>query len=319
VDRLPLVSVRTFAVVARLLSISRAAEELSVTPSAVSHQIKSLETYLGITLFHRERNRLRLTATGQQYMAQVTEGLLALARATKTAKATKGQQVLRIAAPASFAVLWLIDRVGRFMKQHPGIAVNLTTMSERAPLLQGAFDLAFWYGGGTLHGLSIDSLGANRVFPICKPQLVKGEHGLRSPSDLARCTLLDSGDDSYYGSREDRQPAWFRWLHAAGMADVTAARTLSFTPRMLMHQAVLAGVGVGVSRSLLAVDALSRRDVVVPFGPAWTVPTTYNLVIPSQVAKRKDIATFREWILAEAATSVRTLEKMLNRRRSLHR
>src|SRR5688572_27710483 len=137
VERLPLTSVRTFAVVARLLSISRAAEELNVTPSAVSHQIKVLEAYLSASLFKREKNKLKLTPAGEIYMSQVSEGLLLLAQATKTIKAAKGQQVLRIAAPPSFALLWLVERIGRFLDHHPEIGINLTTVPDLPPLLPG--------------------------------------------------------------------------------------------------------------------------------------------------------------------------------------
>ena len=315
VERLPLASVRTFAVVARLLSITRAAEELNVTPSAVSHQIRILEQYLGTSLFRRERNRIRLTPSGQQYMAQVSEALLVLTRATSAIKAAKGQQTLRICAPPSLAGLWLIERMGRFMKAHPDIVLTLTATAspEPPPLLQGAFDVAFWYGGGTVPGLSVDALGPNFVFPICKPAFIKGDHALRAPSDLARCTLVDSTDEAYYQYKEPRQPGWHAWLHAAGLPELTARKHLDFTPRLLMHMAVVAGLGVGISRSLLAVDSLRRREVVVPFGPAVPQSITYNLVYATHAGKRKDVATFRDWMLAEAQSSAKKLDKIVKR------
>jgi LysR family glycine cleavage system transcriptional activator len=110
-DRLPLGSVRTFAVVARLLSITRAAEELNVTPSAVSHQIRVLEEYLSTRLFRREKNKITLTAAGEQYLSQVSEGLALVAQATDSLKGAKGVPVLRVAAPPSLAYLWLIGRL----------------------------------------------------------------------------------------------------------------------------------------------------------------------------------------------------------------
>jgi LysR family transcriptional regulator, glycine cleavage system transcriptional activator len=158
VERLPLGSVRTFAVVARLLSITRAAEELNVTPSAVSHQVRVLEEFLGTPLFRREKNRIALTSAGQQYLAQASEGLLVLARATQTIKSAKGQHALRVAAHPSLAYLWLIDRLARFMKSHPDIPITVTAVPDPAPLMHGAFDIAFWYGSGNLPGLHVDPL-----------------------------------------------------------------------------------------------------------------------------------------------------------------
>jgi len=314
VERLPLTSVRTFAVVARLLSISRAAEELNVTPSAVSHQIKVLEDYLSASLFRREKNQLKLTAAGQLYMSQVSEGLLLLAQATKTIKAAKGQQALRIAAPPSFAVLWLVDRIARFLKQHPDIGIDLTTVPDLPPMQPGGgFDLGFWYGSGMLSGLSTDSLGANCAFPICAPRMLEAEHGIRSHADLKRHTLLDSNDEAYYNYKEPRQPGWDRWLSAAGIRQLERARVLSFTPRLVMHRAVAAGVGVGMSRSLLAADALAAKDLAVPFGPVLPLSVTYHMVYASNIGRRKDVATFREWICAEAAASRKKVDRALKR------
>jgi LysR family glycine cleavage system transcriptional activator len=295
------------------MSITRAAEELNVTPSAVSHQIKVLEDYLGVPLFHRQKNKLKLTTAGERYMAQVSEALLLLARATNTIKSARSEQILRIAAPASLATLWLVRRLCRFSKAHPDITLTVTASSGSPTLLEGSFDIGFWYGSGVIPGLSIEPLGQNRVFPICKPTLMQGEHALRTSADLQRCTLLDSSDEAYYRYKEPRQPGWSGWLQSAGLSQTNGARQMNLTPRMLMHGAVTAGAGVGLSRSLIAVDGLAAREIAVPFGPALPLSTTYNLVFPSHLAKRKDIAAFREWVIAEAASSTRRVERMLKR------
>jgi len=311
VDRLPLTSVRTFAVVARLLSVTRAAEELSVTPSAVSHQIRLLEEYLSVRLFEREKNRLSLTPAGQQYMAQVSEGLLLLSQATKALKAAKGQQ-LRIVSPPSLALLWLVDRIKRFSEHYGSIAIHLTTSYDLPPLL-GSFDFGFWYGAGTLTGLTVESLGTNCVFPICKPSMMQGERALRSPSDLCMHTLLDSSDETYYRYRQPRQPGWERWFQAAGLRNYNSATTLNFTPRMLMHKGVAAGLGVGLSQSLLSVDALAKHTIAVPFGPAVPFAATYHMVYAPHIAKRTEAAAFREWISIEASKSRAKLQELLKR------
>lgn len=310
-QRLPLSSVRTFAVVARLLSISRAAEELNVTPSAVSHHIKVLEEYLSARLFKREGNKLRLTPSGQLYMAQVSEALLLLSHATKSIKAVKGQQSIRVAASPSFAELWLVERIARFMENHHDIAIHLTAIPDPPALVQGTFDVGFWYGGGLLPDLAAESLGANCVFPVCTPGMLNGNDPLRSPADLARHTLLDSVDEAYYKQREPGQPRWHQWLGAAGAIQATSARTVNFTPRSVLHKAVMSGMGVGLTRTLLAVDALRARRLAVPFGPVIRVAPTYHLIYSPNVGRRKDVTAFRDWIHAEADTSRARIQKFL--------
>jgi len=310
-ERLPLSSVRMFVVVARLLSISRAAEELNVTPSAVSHQMKVLESYLGATLFRRERNRLSLTAAGQQYMLHCSEGLTLLSRATRAIRAAKGQQILRVGAPASIAALWLVSRLGRFMERHPEISLHLTACANLPALLHASVDVGLLYGHCTLAGWSCEPLGENRLFPVCSPALLKGADAPRTPADLARCVLLDSSDETYYA--EPRQPGWHGWLEAAGVPEVNGTKHLAFTPRALMHPAVRAGYGIGLTRTLLAIDALVAREIVLPFGPAPVQPLTYQLACTDQAAKRTDVAAFREWVLEEARGSTKQFESILRR------
>lgn len=310
-ERLPLASVRTFAVVARLSSISRAAEELSVTPSAVSHQIRILEEFLGVALFHRQKNRLKLTAAGERYMSETAEALQILSRATKAIKTRHAAHVLRIGVPPSLAALWLVPRLASFTRAHPDISLTIIASPEPAFHIGSSFDAAIWYGHGTIAGLSVDSLGRNRVFPICKSTMTTGPHALREPSDLKRCTLLDSADEAYHRYPEPRQPRWAEWLSVAGASRVNGAPEMNLTPRLLMHTAVTAGLGVGLSRSLLAVDALAAGEIAVPFGPALPLALTYNFVASPQHLKRKDLAALREWMLAQAATSHRDLERLL--------
>ena len=310
-ERLPLGSVRTFAVVARVLSITKAAEQLSVTPSAVSHQIKVLEGYLGTALFEREKNRLHLTPEGRHFLSQASEALSMLSCATRTLKTRKPHQTLRIGSTPSFAQLWLIPRLARFSAAHPNIAVAVTGIPDPAAVQSDCFDVAVWYGSGGVRERATEPLGTDRVFPICNRSGVHGTHCPATPADLTRCTLLDSADDIYHRWREPRQPSWTEWLQAAGLNDVAARKYLFFTPRVLMHSAVAAGLGVGLSRSLLAVDAIESGTVVVPFGPVLQHANTYNLVYPRHYGKRKDVAAFREWIHHEAAKSNQRLDRLL--------
>ena len=312
-ERLPLSSVRTFVVVARLLSFSRAADKLHVTPSAVSHQIRALEQYLGVPLFHRTKNALSLTSAGERYMVDASEALLLLTRATQAVRRTPQRQVLRIGAPPTLASLWLAPRLPSFQKAHPEIALTVTASADPPPLLRDSLHIALWYGDGAIPGFVVDPLGQNRIFPICSPALTQGEHALRSAADLKHHTVLDSSDETYYQDRGVKQIGWPEWLRAAGLQRVAGARDMNLSPGMLMHNAVKAGAGVGLSRSLVALDALVEREIAVPFGPAVPLTTTYNLAFPAEHGKRKDLAAFREWVMAEAQASTQQIERLLKR------
>jgi LysR family glycine cleavage system transcriptional activator len=129
---------------------------------------------------------------------------------------------------------------------------------------------------------------------------MKGAHPLRMPADLRYHALLESSDDEYYDAAN---PGWQGWLQAAGVPDASSERYLSFSPRFLMQQAVVEGLGVGLSRTLLAADFLERRQLICPFGPVLTLSSWYSLVCPEPTAERPDIVAFRDWLLAEAQES----------------
>jgi LysR family glycine cleavage system transcriptional activator len=199
------------------------------------------------------------------------------------------------------------------MKAHPEVAVSVTAVADLPPLLQGLFDAGFWYGHGKLPGVHAEPLVGNYAFPICKPAFLKGDHALRSPADLARCTLLESSDEAYYQYKEPRQPAWAEWLRSAGVPAVTGVRSLNFTPRLMVHRAVTAGAGVGLSRTLLAVDAIEAKEVVVPFGPGLPQTATYHLLHATNLSRRRDVAAFRNWVLSEVEASASKIARLLRR------
>ena len=297
---LPLNAVRVFAAVGRLQSFSRAARELHVTASAVSHQIRSLENYLGVSLLHRNGSHVEITHEGRVYLGQVLEGLSQLARATRALKAAKGERILRVSCAPNFSALWLLRRIGRFTAAHPEIGLALIASRNLVDMHNGEYDFAIRYGKAVHEGFRCDLLSANELFPVCSPKLLKGAHPLRTPADLRHYALLECNDDEYFDAAN---PGWQGWLQAADVPEVTSARYLSFSPRFLMQQAVMDGLGVGLSRTLLAADSLESRQLVCPFGPVITLSSWYYLVCPEATAERPDIVAFREWLLAEARDS----------------
>ena len=312
-ERLPLASLRTFSAVARLLSVTRAAEELHVTPSAVSHHLKALEDYVGTKLLKRAGNRISLTPAGARYANELEDALFVLANATRAVKAARDRVRIRIGCPPSIAMLWLVPRVSRYMREHPELSLAVTMSSEGSSIspMGSEYDMHVCYGRPDRTGWRVFKLGGNnRFFPICSPRLYE-EAGLQSPSSLADHALLDSSDETYYRRREPRQPGWHRWLEAAGIPELATARYLNFTPRAYMHSAVREGLGVGLSRTMLAADELEAGKVVVPFGPALELPFRYSLVCSHDLAQRREIALFCEWLIDEAEQSCARVDVLL--------
>lgn len=297
---LPLNALRVFAAVGRLASFSRAATELNVTASAVSHQMRTLENYLGVPLLNRTGSRIELTNAGKLYLQQVQEGLAQLARATRAIRAAKSERTLKISCAPSLSALWLMRRIGRFTESHPHIGLALTASRNLVDLHNGEYDLAIRYGRGAHEGFRCDLMSPNELFPVCSPRLVKGERPLRQPSDLRHHALLECTDGEYYDAAN---PGWHGWLQSAGVYDVPPQRYLNFSPRLLMQQAAIDGLGVGLSRTLLAADFLESRQLICPFGPVLELTSSYYLICPAATADRPEIAAFRNWLIAEAQES----------------
>lgn len=303
---LPLNAIRVFEAAGRLLSLKKAAEELGVTPSAVSHQITALERFLNLRLLRREGNRVALTAEGSNYLRQIGGNLSELARATRWLKAANGQRVLRISAPPSFTALWLMPRIAVFARAHPDVALSAVSIPEAlAPRVMDRFDVAIRYGADALPGVQSDVLATNELFPVCSPQLAMGRPALREPADLSRHTLIESGDDLYH---EEANPGWPGWLETAGLSGLRGRRCLRFSPPHLVRQAARDGLGVGLLRGLLVADDVASGALVFPFGPSLPLASPYVIMSPASVAARPDVAALREFLCAEAQRSLDRLD-----------
>lgn len=304
---LPLNAIRVFASVGRLLSLKKAADELGVTPSAVSHQISSLEEFLGLRLLRREGNHVALTIEGTTYLRQISANLAQLSRATKWLQATKGQTVLRIAAPPSLATLWLMPRIAAFTRARPDIAVSVVSIPVLLMQRQmDRFDVTIRVYAEPPEGVHSELLSTAEMIPVCSPALLKGRQPLREPADLARHSLLESDDDLYH---HEATPGWLDWLQAVDLPDIRSDRYLNFSPPHLLHQAMLDGMGVGLAFELLAGDAIARGELVSPFGPSLPFPGSYYMSCEPSIAERADVLEFRTYLRAEAEKTHAVLRK----------
>jgi len=291
----PLTALRAFEAAARLLSFTRAARELHVTPAAVSHQIRGLEKYLGVTLFRRTARRLVLTEQGQIAAEQFREAFDRLARGVELLRAESGQGSLTVSTTTAFATRWLVPRLGRFLRRFPGIDLRFRTGSQPVDFDHDEVDLAVRIGRGGFAGATAVPLFGESVAPLASPGFIR-QNGIRRVADLARVPLLH--DESM--RRVGRPRGWSEWFRAAGVADAEADGGMHFDDGHLVLQAAAAGRGFALGRLAYAVDDLESKRLRAPFGPVLEMELKYYLLVPEARAHEATISAFRSWLEQEA-------------------
>ncbi|WP_374632195.1 transcriptional regulator GcvA [Ferrovibrio sp.] len=291
----PLGALRTFEVVARHLSLARAADELCVTPAAVSHQIRALEDHLGVPLFRRMGRNIFLTDAGQACLPGIRDGFDRLVGAVNQIDSYGESGILTVSVAPSFAVKWLVPRLDRFQLQHPGIDVRVSASNALADFATDDVDLAIRYGSGRYPGLQVSRLLPESIFPVVSPDLLK-DHKISQPADLRDQVLLhdDSPDD------DQSCPTWQMWLRAAGMSDVDWNRGLRFTQSSLVLEAAIHGKGIALAKATLAEADLASGRLVRLFSDATPLDFAYYLVGPERKMGLPKVAAFTDWMRSEA-------------------
>lgn len=287
----PLSSLRAFEAVARRLSFSRAAEDLNVTPGAVSQQIRLLEDLLGVRLFDRTRRSVALTDTAMQMLPEIQLGLETLSRAFEKRIATTSR-TLTISVAPSLASKWLLPRLTDFSDRHPDIDLRISATVGLADFKRDKVDLAIRLGFGSYPDLHAERLFGETLAPVCAPTLLKAKGGLRKPNDLAKHRLLH--DTSIPG--ENERSSWERWLELAGANNVAAHRGTRFSLAELALQAAIEGAGVVLGRLVLAEADLAAARLVRPFKTVLPLDVSYFLVMPKASVRRPEIQDFRDWL-----------------------
>jgi len=284
-----------FEAAARHLSFTKAGEELFLTQSAVSRQIKELEEQLGVELFHRRHRALALTEAGQQFYAAAAQVLTTMRSATSRLRAQAGRKTLSVTTTNSFAALWLIPRLAGFTRTHPDVEVKITAETRVQDLERDGLDIAIRHGPASLAGPNAIRLFGERVFPVCSPKLLKKQR-LREPADLKNHCLL------VYNDPDGRHPwlHWKTWLEVAGIADLRPAGTLSFSGYEQIIPAAVAGHGVALGRSPLLKDLLAAKELVAPFKGSADPARSYFAIVSKNAAGRAEAVDFVEWLKEEA-------------------
>lgn len=304
----PLSALRAFEAAARHLSFKLAAEELHVTPAAVSQQIRQLEDYLGVALFRRLTRAIELTAAGCAMLPELRRGFDCLAAAVDRTR-SDDDGPLTILAPPSFASRWLVPRLPRFAAAHPGIAVRLSSDDDAVdregdmPGI-GPFDprdatsiVAIRYGRGNYAGLRVEKIFAPTYVPVCSPGLPSAGRPLAVPDDLRHHVLIH--DETI--ADEDLPPGWQQWLAQAGVSGIDAGRGLRFSNAILAVEAALDGQGVALALSPLVEADVAAGRLIRPFALNISSPYAYWLTMPEMLIGRASVGAFRAWILAEGS------------------
>jgi LysR family glycine cleavage system transcriptional activator len=291
----PLNALRAFEAAARHLNFSRAADELSVTPGAVSQQIQNLEDYVGAALFKRTPKGLLLTDAAQTALPALREAFDRLAEAASLLTAAVDGRRLTLTAPPSFAAKWLVPRLGAFERAHPQVDVWLSAAIELVDLTAGEVDIAIRYGGGRYPGLEVTRLFSETVIPVASPTHL-AEHPLSVPADLANHVLLHDGSPDL----DDSCPDWSMWLAARGLKGVDGMRGPRFNQSSLVIEAAVNGRGVALAKRTLAADDLEAGRLVAPLQIATAVDFAYYLVHPKAKGRLPQVKAFVSWIEAEA-------------------
>lgn len=287
----PLNSLRVFEAAARHLSFTRAAEELFVTQAAVSHQIKTLEDYLGLKLFRRRNRSLLLTEEGQSYFLDIKDVFTSLAEATDKVLERSEKGALTISLPPSFAIQWLVPRLADFNAQEPDIDVRIKAVDMDEGSLTDDVDVAIYYGRGNWSGLRADKLYQECLVPVCSPQLLLGTRPLESLGDLKQHTLLHDT------SRKD----WKQFTRVHEIEGVNVNHGPIFSHSTMVLQAAVHGQGVALGNNVLAQPEIDAGRLVCPFDEVLISKNAFYVVCHEQQADTGRIATFRDWMLAKAA------------------
>jgi LysR family glycine cleavage system transcriptional activator len=303
----PLNALRAFEAAARLESFARAADELAVTPGAISQQIRSLEEHVGTALFLREGRGLKLTEAGRAAANMTSDAFETLERAVALMRQPVQRRALTVSVAPSFAGKWLAPRLYRFQEIHPELEVWIAATSERVDLAAGAADLGIRYGPGGDMTLHEERLLPEEVLPVCSPDLLREDKPLRTPRDLFGHTLLhDASPESDVDGAD-----WASWLKARNVRGVDTAGGLKFNQSALVIDAAVAGRGVALAKRALAQNDLASGRLVALFVDGTSpVRSAYHIVTARNRPLSSDAEAFIVWLRNEARVHEHSVDEL---------
>ena len=288
--RLPNLSgLRAFEAAARHQSFKLAADELNITPTAISHRIRRLEQDLDTRLFHRQTRAIALTRDGEVLLPDVRQAFERLAEATQKLGRLEDDKVLTISVVTSFAVKWLLPHMPEFQAMYPDIDVRISTGMGLSTFGSDGVDMAIRYGLGQWPGTRADLLLREDSIPVASPNLLIHGNPLQDATDLSEVVLL------HVSAYPDD---WQRWLTMAGLPDLKPKGHLSFDESIAAQQAAIDGLGVALGRPAIIASDLKAGRLITPFSLSLHQDTAFYVVSPQATENRPNIKAFRDWILS---------------------
>lgn len=294
----PLNALRAFEAAARHGSMSRAADELGVTPGALSHQVRALEDFLEVKLFERLTRSIRLTAQGELLYPGLQGGFQQIREAVSALRRSEDPNHLVLSTPPGFTAKWLAPRLYRFSSARPDVEVRVASSARNADFMTDGVDIA-------VRNLSLehridgslraDFLAEISLLPVCAPTLIARLGPFDTPADLARAPLIQ--DETFVGRAN--MPRWSDWFHAVGAPEAHHAHGMSFSSADHALGAAEEGAGVLLASDILAHDDLISGRLVAPFPLALPTGRGFYLVYPAVATERENVAAFRSWAMAE--------------------
>jgi len=283
----PLNALRAFEATARHLSVKNAADELCVTPGAVSQLVKTLELHLGVQLFRRVNRGVFLTDAGQAYLPPVRNAFRQISDATQKVAVPAETGLLTVSATPFFASAWLVPRLKSFQDAHPDIDLQVLTSNALADFSRDGVDVAIRHGMGQYPGLASQRVLTVEMVPVAAPALVVEYGKPKKPADLLQWPRVNDAD----------RKGWRLWFEAQGIEDAGPARGPSFDDAGLLLQAVLAGQGAALLPAAMMAPEIAQGRLVQLSKVTWLEDFAYYLVCPEGSRDRPKVAAFRDWLL----------------------
>lgn len=281
---------QAFEAAARYRSVTLAANELNVTPGAVSLQIRELETRLGVQLFLRRPRSIELTREGERYYGALRTAFRMMREATAELTARSEVTAITLSCTPTFAIQWLMPRLPAFQQQHAHVDVRVSVTNRLVDFARDNVDLAVRHGFGRYEGLESVRFIDDSTLPVGSPQLLEKYGALREPGDLASVPLL----------HDENRNEWRRWLEAAGAPEVDPSGGTVFIDSNGALDAAKAGHGVALTRRSLVARELAEGALVAPFGKDVASTLAYFIVYPRRAMDNPDLVAFIDWMILEA-------------------
>lgn len=290
----PLNAIKVFEAAARSESFVAAADELSVTASAVSHQIKTLEEFLGVVLFRRNKRKVQLTPQGEQYLVSIRYALDEIEVATQRLKSNPETDVVTISVAPNFLTRWLMPRMQRFQKKYPEVELQISASTGLIDFNRSNTDMAIYFGKGDWHDIDVHFLRDVLLVPVCSPQLITADRPLVKSEDLRKHTLI------HVSKRLDE---WSQWLQLSGVDWTGFGHGLQLSSSQLATAAAQEGLGVALADSTLSSREITEGKLIMPFDIMLDTQKSFYLVHQKNRMLTYGMRVFKEWVIEEMCDS----------------